>query len=153
MALEAKSLRRFLPTGASLTLGILLSIALFTAARWLEDQNVAANFQAAAQQHLDALETQIELTLNSLASLGAFYDASHEVERDEFARFTAPLLARNRAIQALEWIPKVPQAMRERYEITARREGSPSFEFTEHARGLMVRAGERNDYYPVFFVK
>ena len=153
MALTIKSLRRFLPMGALLACGFLLSAALFCTARKLEDQNVKASFHAAAQQHLDALEAQIELTLNSLASLGAFYDASHDVERNEFARFTAELLARNRAIQALEWIPKVPRTLRERYEVAARQDGFPSFQITERVGKRMVRAGERAEYYPVLYVE
>ena len=106
MRLTTKSLRRFLPTGALLAVGILLSVTIFLAVRKFEDQNVKATFHNAALQSLDALETQITLTLNSLASLSAFYDASHDVERGEFARFAADRLARHHEIQALEWIPK-----------------------------------------------
>jgi PAS domain S-box-containing protein len=146
-------IRRFLPAGALLAVGILLSVTIFRAVRKFEDQNVKATFHDAALQSLYALETQITLTLNSMASLGSFYDASHEVERGEFARFAGDRLARHRQIQALEWIPKVPRTLRGRYEAEARQEGSPSFQITERDRGLMVRAGERQDYYPVFYVE
>ena len=72
MRLTTKSLRRFLPTGALLAVGILLSVTIFLAVRKFEDQDVKATFHNAALQSLDALETQITLTLNSLASLGHF---------------------------------------------------------------------------------
>lgn len=78
---------RFLPTAALPAIGIPLGFTLLAAARKLEDQCVEALFHTAAQQRLDALETEISMNLNALASLDAFYDASYEVERTEFARF------------------------------------------------------------------
>ena len=59
----------------------------------------------------------------------------------------------NRAIQALEWAPKVSKNLRQSYEDAARRSGLASFQFTERrSDGKLVRAEERQDYYPVFFV-
>ena len=63
------------------------------------------------------------------------------------------MLARNHAIQALEWIPRVPKRSRQKYEEEARHGGFRSFEFTERLSSVqMVRAGEREEYFPVFFV-
>lgn len=81
---------------------------LWTAEVGLEEQNVRASFDRVAHERLDALETRFVVTLNSLTSLRAFYGASPFVDRGEFARFTSTLLKQNKAIQALEWIPRVP---------------------------------------------
>lgn len=133
--------------------GILLSVAVFITLRGFEKKNAEASFDDEAQERLDALQTNITLTVDNLVSLGAFYDAFPGVTREEFDRFTGVLLARNEAIQALEWIPRVPGRFRQKFEEDGRRAGFPFFEFTERlASGTLIRAGKHEEYFPVFFV-
>jgi CHASE1-domain containing sensor protein len=57
-------------------------------------------------------------------------------------------------IQALEWIPRVPNADRLQFERAAIADGLLGFQFTERAvQGLMMRAEERDAYFPVYFVE
>ena len=136
-----------------LAVGVSLSTTLFITLWNFEIKDAQGDFSSVAQERLDALETNVTLTVNNLVSLGGLFDASHEVERQQFDHFTAPLLARNQAIQALEWIPRVPRQGRRHYEQAARRDGFPSFQFTERrSPTLLVPAGERDEYFPVFFV-
>jgi two-component system NtrC family sensor kinase len=145
--------RRILPSLGIVAVGIVLSATIFTMLRSLESKNAETSFNGVAQERLDDLETNLTLTLDNLVTVGALFDASHEVEREEFGRFTVPLLARNHAIQALEWIPRVPKRSRRKYEEEVRHGGFRSFEFTERLSSVqMVRAGEREEYFPVFFV-
>ena len=145
--------RRIVPLLGIVAVGVALSAAIFTTLRSLESKNAQASFDGVAQERLDAVETNVTLTVNNLVSLGALYDAAPEVTRDEFGRFAAPLLARNRAIQALEWIPRVPKQSRQEYEDKARHDGVASFQFTERLSPIeMGRAGEREEYFPVFYV-
>ena len=145
--------RRILPLLGIVAVGILLSAMIFITLRSLESKNAEASFNAVAQERLDDLETNLTLTLDNLVTAGAFFDASHQVERKEFGRFTVSMLARNHAIQALEWIPRVPKRSRQKYEEEARHDGFRWFEFTEQfSPGQMARAGEREEYFPVFFV-
>ena len=145
--------RRILPLLGIVAVGILLSAMIFITLRSLESKNAEASFNAVAQERLDDLETNANLTLDNLVTVGAFFDASHEVERKEFGRFTVAMLARNHATQALEWIPRVPKRWRRKYEEEARHDGFRWFEFTERfSPGQMAREGEREEYFPVFFV-
>jgi PAS domain S-box-containing protein len=154
MSRVIKFVRRILPSLGMPAVGILLSAIIFATLRGFEYKNAQASFNRVAQERLDALETNVTLTLNNLVSVGALYDASHDVEREEFGRFASDLLARNGAIQALEWIPRVPKQSRQRYEEEARHDGFPSFQFSERlSPAQMVRAGEREEYFPVFFVE
>ena len=133
--------------------GILLSVAVFVTLRGFENKNAEASFDDEAQERLDALQTNITLTVDSVVSLGAFYDALPAVTREEFERLTGVLLARNRAIQALEWIPRVPERSRQKFEQDGRHAGFPLFEFTERlSSGRLVRARKHEEYFPVFFV-
>ena len=145
--------RRILPSLGIVAVGVLLSAMIFSTLRSLEHTNAEASFNGVAQERLDAVETNVTLTVNNLVSLGAFFDASHDVERQEFSRFTLPLLPRNRAIQALEWIPRVPNRSRQKYEEDARHDGFPSFQFQDRLSPVqMARAGAHDEYFPVFFV-
>jgi PAS domain S-box-containing protein len=131
-----------------------LSIAIFFTLRSLENQNAKASFDIVAEERFDALETNVTLTLRSLVSLGAFYDGSDDVERAHFARFAKDLLARDNAIQAMEWIPRTPFRLRADRENAAQRDGFPAFQFTERLpQGQLARARGRDEYFPVFFVE
>lgn len=154
MSPATKSTRRFLPPAVVIVAGVLLSVGIFLILRNLEVENARASFDSVARERLDTLETNIALTVNNLISVNAFFDASQRFDRAGFARFAAALLAQNKAIQALEWIPKVPKHLRSNYERAARHDGFPSFQFTERLpHGEIVRAGDREEYFPVFFVE
>ncbi|MFZ0799643.1 MAG: CHASE domain-containing protein [Terriglobales bacterium] len=145
--------RRILLSLGMVAGGILLSTLVLTNLRNFESKNTEAAFNGVAQERLDALETNVTLTVDNLVSLGALFDAVHDVKREEFGQFTVSLLAQKNAIQALEWIPRVTKRSRRKYEEDARRAGFPSFEFTERpSSGKLVREGERDEYFPVFFV-
>jgi len=144
--------RRFVPT-VVVAAGLILTVGIFAALWNLEQERARASFEGVARERLDALQSNIALTLNNLISVKAFLDASGDVDRATFARFAKVVLPGNQAIQALEWIPRVPQPFRPRYEEAARRDGFPSFQFTERRRGEIVRAADRGEYFPVFFVE
>jgi two-component system, NtrC family, sensor kinase len=133
--------------------GIVLSVMIFTTMRGLESKNAEASFNGVAQEHLDALETNITLALDNLVAIGALFDHADDVTRRQFGLFTSPLLARTQAVQALEWIPRVPSRERAIWEKRACDDGFPSFQFTERASaGRLMRAGGRDEYFPVFYV-
>ena len=154
MSYTIKPERRSLPSLVVVVVGVLLTVGVFVTLRDLEGKNARASFDSVARERLDALETNVALTVNNLISVDAFIDASHRIDRAGFARFAAALLKQNKAIQALEWIPRVPKALRSNYERAARHEGFSSFQFTDRRpQGGMARAGNREEYFPVFFVE
>ena len=133
--------------------GIVLSVMIFTTLRGLESKNAEASFNGVAQEHLDALETNITLALNNLVAIGALFDHADDVTRRQFNLFTAPLLAGTQAVQALEWIPRVPNRERVTWEKRGCDDGFPSFQFTERTSlGQLTRVGEHDEYFPVFYV-
>ena len=143
-----------LPVLGILLVGSVLNVAVFLLLRNLEERSAKAAFENVAAERLDDVEVSIQQSLDNLDALAAFYNSSQLVTRAEFARFTSPLLSRDKAIQALEWSPWVPLNMRRRYEDSAGRDGFASFHFTEKTpQGKMVTAGSRPEYFPVFYVQ
>jgi len=156
MSPPTKPTRQFLPSLAVLAVAAVVSVtvaAVFTL--WnIENRSAKASFDIVAQERFDALAADITLTLHSLASLGAFLDSSPGVDRAQFARFANDLREHNDAIRALEWAPRTPKRLRADCENSARRDGFPSFQFTEFLPdGQLAKAGGREEYFPIFFVE
>jgi len=87
-------------------------------------------------------------------STAALFEASREVTRAEFARFVKPALERYPGVRALEWIPVVPSRERLRYETAARADGLEGFQFRQRSRrGEMVRADDREEHLPIYFME
>jgi len=114
--------------------------------------------EAGARQ--EALERLEELRVSLLRALEiqhavrALFELKPDLSRADFARFVEGALARLPELHALEWIRRVPGAERDACEAAARADGVAGFEFREiGARGELVRAGEREEYWPVCYAE
>jgi signal transduction histidine kinase/CheY-like chemotaxis protein len=148
-------LRRFGPVVAAVVATTLSFILFFIIRQW-ERRDLQTGLQAIAQQRLELLRESIGESLESLHSLGSFYETGLPVDRAHFRQFVSDTLARRREIQALSWTPKVPASERAAYEAAARDDGFPDFQFTERdpASGHMVRARtQAGFYYPVYYIE
>ncbi len=145
---------RLLPIVGILVIGSVLNLAVLVVLRSQEERSARAAFENVAQVRFDDLESSVHESLDNLDAVAAFFNSSRFVERAEFARFTAGLIGRDNALQAMEWSPRVTLAARANYERADRRGGFPAFQFTEKtSQGQMVRAAERPEYFPVFYVE
>jgi PAS domain S-box-containing protein len=134
--------------------GIVLSAVLFIFARSWEQKQLQIEFNRASEDRILALQRGIEESLQELESISAFYAASEVVTRKKFHDFVRPFLLHNPGVQALEWIPRVPASLRNTYEQAAQRDGFSGFRFTDRkSQGIMIRAGGRREYFPVYFVE
>ena len=124
-----KEVRRYiLPFGIILT-GIALSAIAFIVARDLDFQKIRKEFEQDSEERYEALRREIELNLNVLDSIKAFYNPNR-ISRLQFREFVGHFLVRHPSIQALEWIPRIPNSQREAYEKMARNDGFPHFQLT-----------------------
>ncbi len=108
--------------------------------------------QASSLGH--TLANSFEGYLEVLHAIESFYASSREVDAHEFRAFVQGDLSRHVGIQALEWIPLVPDAERARYEAAMRQAGYQDFQITQReAQGQMARAARRDAYFPVTYVE
>ncbi len=144
----------YLPAALTVCVGIALSVLAFNMVQKWQQGHLEEGFEAAAEDQASALKWSLEEDLRELEALGSFYAGSQIVERGEFREFVRSFLAHKPSVQALEWIPRVPDAQRTAYEEAARRDGFPEFQITERrTQGQMVRAARRQEYFPVYFVE
>jgi len=145
-------LRQYAVPAAVLCAGVLLSLALFAAVRSWEQGQITHRFEAAVNNRTSTLKKELEADELVVQALVSFYDGTQEVERGEFTAFAPAFLAWQPDIRALEWVPRVRAAEVAAYEARARKEGLPGFRITEVTEGGAVAvAGEREEYFPVFF--
>jgi len=134
--------------------GVALSIGAFFFGRSLEHNKTMSNFLQAAKTRTATLAGGIESKLHTLITIRSLYAASMEVDRLEFRRFVEMALSIHIGIQALEWIPRVPDDQRAAYEKAAQQDGLLDFQITERtSQGVMERAKQREEYFPVYFVE
>ena len=145
---------RSLPILLTLCTGIIFSCSAFFVAWNKDQQNIAKEFEQEAKDTTALIQNNVEQNLQQLESTVALYAASNEVTREEFNEFVQFYLPSHPEIQALEWIPRVPHSQRSTYEEAARQDGFTDFQFTErNSEGQMVRAAQRAEYFPVYFVE
>jgi len=135
-------------------LAVGITLATFGFVRAYEEHRAESEFRASAVQRTDLLEANIERAVGELTALGAYFDASSNIDRAAFHRLAQSILKVGSPIRALEWVPRVPEAQRSRYVQAARRDGYVSFAFTQrNLEGAMVAVAQRAEYYPVYFVE
>lgn len=90
---------------------------------------------------------------DDLSALARFHQAVQPLDCGAFSAFTQPL-TRTSAVQAYEWVPRVPAAVRERAEAEACWEGMGDLGFWElDVRGQRVPVSKRDFHYPVYAVE
>ena len=136
---------------------LLLGIAFSAFIGWffytIETKAIISQFENDVDAQTASIEREITLNFEALYALKGLFDSSQEVTADEFSRSAADILARHQNIQALEWIPRVENHQRSDYQIQ-HQHLHPEFEIIERGQdGEMVRAQERDEYFPVYFVE
>lgn len=122
----------------------------------------AEQFEREQHRHLfdqHATQMQVIIVQNLKSSKEAFqaldslYKSRDYITRNEFSLFAKPILDRHPAIQALEWIPAIPNSERKEYVQQAHVDGLSDFQIRQrNAEGKMEKASERETYYPVYFL-
>ena len=141
---------------ARVCMGIGLCTSLIIARRIYvqEESRIHAAFVHEIDAYAAAIDAQGHYDIAMLHSLKALFDASELVTRAEFNTFARSQLERYPSLTAVGWIPRVPAEARNEFERRVQEEGLPQFHITErHEQGQMIRAGARDDYYPIAFIE
>ena len=153
MRIGLSAIKPVAPLLAAACIAAILSVLAFFHLSELEADQRRADFARLAHDQTDAIHAEITATLALLHSLRGLFTVSENVTRGEFRAFVHSLEPGS-AVQALEWIPRVPHERRAEVERAARADGLLEFHITERRdQGVMAPAATRAAYYPVFFVE
>ena len=104
--------------------------------------------------YFEAISFSLRKNLDHLSALQAYFSSSPLVSRTQFASFSSSLMKESFGIQALEWVPRVPNNKRSDFEQSAQLHGYSDFQFSEKMpNGELGPAQRRDEYYPVYFVE
>ncbi len=134
-------------------IGVALSVLIGFSFYKKETAAITLDFVKDVNDKAAALDRELLLNLEVLYNLEGLFQTSDEVSHAAFNRVATNILARHNNIQAMDWIPKVRKEERAAYEQKRLKE-SPNFEITERdSQGMMIRARERDTYFPVYYVE
>lgn len=132
-------------------LGMLVVIfSLFFMTLANEDSNRKQAFSQQAQELHTHVEKRLQANFEVLYSIRSFFNANDQVNGAEFSRFSRHQLARYPEIQALEWIPRVRNDERLRFEAS---DDGPGKITQLSAGGEVVEAEQREEYFPVMYLE
>jgi PAS domain S-box-containing protein len=141
-------------TGAILVVGCALTLAVFVDVRRTAHYEAESSLRYDTRMRAEALAGQFQVMQRELQAVCRYIAGSELVTRCEFSGFVAPVLRQSAPFQAIEWIPRVTAAQRDSLENAARQDGLAEFRITERdTAGNLVAAGERDAYYPVYYLE
>ncbi|MEJ2593028.1 MAG: CHASE domain-containing protein [Candidatus Thiodiazotropha sp.] len=95
---------------------LLAAIAFYSFSNVKESEEKELKFHEQARAYHHVLMREFETHLEILDSLKNYFEASQTVSRQEFHIITRTVVEKHAGIQALEWIPKVPDDQRAEFE-------------------------------------
>lgn len=150
---QSGELKRNAPAAFVVIVGIIASIAVYTAVRGSKAHQANAAFTTMASSHASIVVEGFSQAFFAIESVGALYDSSESVSPVQFAEFVAPLLERFPTIAALGWAPRVQHGGRGEFELAAQKR-FPGFRITERsAQGKLIDSADRDVYFPVYFLR
>ena len=142
------------PALCALVLGAVASLALAALLWQGREKAWEEDVKRLAHERTEVIRGQILRSMEVLHGIEGLFEARGDVTREEFRIFVSPALERQPELQALAWDPRVPGAERTAWEARARAEGFADFFFTEEKmEGMRVHAGQRDEYFPVFYLE
>ena len=146
--------RHALVISAVLAGGLFTSTALEHTARQVERERLQSLLSTRASERAQLLQREVLRSLESLHSIASLAETNPTFDRATFRDFVRDALSRQPNLQALGWTPLVTRDRRSQYEAAVQAEGWPNFQFSQKdARGNSVRAADRDEYYPVYYVE
>ncbi len=142
------------PAWIALGIGLVLSVGAFLAANKVQSHHLADEFERDAYRHVQTLKHEIEADILCVEAVGAFFDSSQSVTRDEFSQFASEMLDYRHCMRALEWIPRVEGSQREAFEAEAVANGAQGFRILDlESQGQMIPSPRRDEHFPVFYME
>lgn len=133
--------------------GTALTGALFWHMRQTAWEELDADFRALAAERAAIVEQSLRGRLGEVEAVGRLFGSGRGVTREEFHLFAQPAV-QSAGPRALMWVSRELRERRAGCEAAVQREGLSGFQFTENdAGGRWVRAGDRAEYYPAYFVE
>ena len=119
---------------------------LFKISQNIQQYQRQATFNQVKMNVLQGIQKEIDITIDELNSLSAFFRASKEVDLHTFNVFTQQIFKTKSSIRVLEWAPILNHKDRAEFE------KKHSVIIEKSAEGVTQRAGSRSRYAPIRYL-
>lgn len=153
-----KYLKTFQAIYYSRMLGVVVFITFFTlVALWLVYEinlSTAEDHYAAKVDVIsDKVRNRLSDNLAVISALSGWYHSQNRVSHSELNSFSSEMLANYPHIQAILYMPKIPQNNKTRFEKQKREEGYADFHIKKLDDTLhYVPVSQRENYFPITFI-
>ncbi|MCA9248806.1 MAG: CHASE domain-containing protein, partial [Planctomycetales bacterium] len=129
-------------------------LTFFTFLQRHEESFLQTQFQRDSERIASQIHRHVFVLKELTLQLGAFFDGSEHVDRNEFHQFLSATLKRHPDVVAMEWAPRVASAGRSEFEQAVSKDLHAPFEITEiDAQGGLVPAARRDFHVPVKYAE
>jgi diguanylate cyclase len=140
------------PILAAACFGLVVAICAWFAVSIWEERLSRTKFNNTAQDYAEVLQNGLDDYLSKIVAVRAFYEASVEVEPEEFALFTKQILAGQTDKMRILWCPHVTQAERAEFERAQVDKGHSGYAIkTWTASSAPALSPEKDEYFPVLY--
>lgn len=136
----------------ALVIGLFGTLTLFLGLRHLEHEKVELDFQQRANVRILAVQQRMDETVQVLKVINRMFATFEPVDREQFRRFTAPLLERYPFVQAFNFHRLVTGRERASYEAKMRKQ-FPDFAMTQLKLGVPVPADTRARHLVIDYIE
>ncbi len=136
--------------------GACLSLLAYAALRSKEERLLGTRLEADAAQRVRAIERRFEDNVVAIYRLGSFVRQGQPGSREDFRETADRLLATNRDVRGVYWVPHVTSGERSLYEQAAQEAGFPDYQTRQLSAGgqlLPVPLSSDRDLLPIYFVE
>lgn len=133
-------------------LGLFLSVGAYLQLQAMDEQRMKEQFNQVATKQSKELQWNLTNYQNALHSAVDLFSSARRVEPGTFQRVARVIRDRYPEALALEWLPKVSDAERQKFTSTIESQYGRSYTITQpDGEGGLVPASRRETYYPVTF--
>ena len=145
-------IRQLWPLFGAACVGLAVAVSAWFAVSAWEDRLAKTKFTNVAGDYATVLQNGLDQYLGKILAVRAFYDASVEVDPDEFEMFTSHILAGYDEAMRLVWAPRITRTERAEFERQARERGHPDFSIrTWSLANPMTVSPDRDEYFPITY--
>src|SRR5262245_932708 len=138
----------------ALCLAFALVVIFFIYTNAWEQDRIKLEFKRRTDQLAQQLQENFDNHILVLHSVENLYASSVAINRQQFKTFVARWFSLHPGIRAVSWSPRIFDSERANYEQAARQDGLSNFQVTEQSReGQLVRAAQRAEYIPVYYLE
>ncbi|MHB1456801.1 MAG: sensor domain-containing diguanylate cyclase [Armatimonadota bacterium] len=135
-----------------LLIAVSVSFLIYSYSIRNESRQSQLQFKLLAKERVSSIYNRVTNNNTVVNAVASFFNSTEYVGRSEFSIFVQPFIKDNESIQALQWVPRILNKDRKRYEKSARNDGLIDFQFKQVLdSGELKPASIRDDYYVIYF--